>query len=123
MATVKTHGGLSVSAQDGDLLTAVELDDCPYVCIQFGGTYNGTLSFQGSNDNSTWDSVCLNRADTATATVGVSSANNGSVAEVWEGIVPYKYFRVRMTSLSSGSVTGTIVRKPIQAVPIRAAAS
>lgn len=118
MAAPKIHPSLTAGSLDDDLLESVKLDENTYVCVQIAGTYSGTISFQGSNDNSTWDAVVLNRTDDATAAVAASTT---STNVAYDGVVPYAYFRVRMTSYSSGTATGAVVRKQVFAPPSRVA--
>ena len=118
MAAPKLTKGCSAGALNADFLASTPLDEHDYVCVQIAGTYSGTISFQGSNDDSTWDAVVLNRSDDATGAVAASTTAS---SVVYDGVVPYAYFRVRMTSYSSGTATGAVVRKQVFAPPSRVA--
>src|SRR5260221_168019 len=75
------------------------------MCIQITGTWSGTLTFQGSNDNVNFNSIELSTP--IPTTVGYSTAT--SVNGAFIGLLAYRYLRVRMTAFTSNtSLVGTL---------------
>jgi hypothetical protein len=99
---VDEYGGFAAGAVNADLIPAFDTGAFREAVLQVTGTFSGTLTFQGSNDNVNFVSL------------GAVSATNGaftnSAAAAGMFIVPLsvKFFRVRMTSYVSGVAYGTI---------------
>lgn len=72
---------------------------------------SSTITFQGSNDNSTWVSLGLNRADNITTTGGGTGNvyTSTTATGVWYGALNCRYFRLNVTGIVSGTTAGTIV--------------
>lgn len=89
-------------ATDEDLIAAIDLTSLGYraVNIQIKGTWTGTVTFQGSNDNFTTVDNVLSYSPTA-GTWATSTTANGTF------IIPSLYgkIRVRLTSAGSGTVS------------------
>lgn len=103
----------SGSALNADL---VSVDCSAYrgVNFQITGTWSGTLSFQVSNDNTTWYNIALSSSNATSASVTASNANI-----ICHGATNgYNYFRIRLTAYTSGTafVTGFLIREVITPV-------
>lgn len=74
------------------------------VAATLGGTFSGTLQFEGSGDNaSTWVSVA------ATPSSGGSSVTSATGTGTWQiQSGGYTYLRIRCSTYSSGTVTATL---------------
>lgn len=90
----------AVSAANSDLFS-VATGTSTYFSVQLTGTWVGTVTFQASNDNSTWYS-------TAAISVGSGAYVNTATA-VGMYYIPAtgKYIRARVTAYTSGSVTAS----------------
>jgi hypothetical protein len=93
---------LSAGALNADLVPTTDVSQFSVVSVQTGGTFSGTLTFQGSNDNTNWSNVLLNNV----ASVGAPVASTTSSGILYTGAGPFRYFRVRMTAYTSGTATG-----------------
>ena len=96
--------GLSANALNADLVPSTDVSAYRWLSLQIDGTWSGTLSFQGSNDNTTWFATGLvDVTDTVITNRTVTTTNR-----LVYGPTNCKYVRVRMTAYSSGSATGTL---------------
>jgi hypothetical protein len=77
------------------------------VRVALAGSWSGTCTFQASNDGSTWYSQVLNGGNTGSPTP--TAVNAGSADQIYSGNLYGQYFRVTMSSYTSGTATGTIV--------------
>jgi hypothetical protein len=93
----------SVSALNGDLVASLLVDEYKWFSLQITGTWVGTVSFQGSNDNTNWVSITVANAASTTAVVQSTTING-----LFSGALSYRYLRVRMTSYTSGTATGAL---------------
>lgn len=66
---------------------------------------SSTINFQGSNDNTNWVAVGLTSA--ASAATEVNGTTSASL--IYHGGLPYRYFRLNVTGIASGTTAGTIV--------------
>lgn len=92
----------SVTIVDNDIIGALDVSTYKFVSLQLTGTWAGTVSFQGSNDNGTfYDMTVQDPSALATPYVKTMTAN---------GVIKipciFKFLRVRVTAYTSGSVTG-----------------
>jgi len=90
----------SASALNADTVASTDVSAYRFVSIQLYGTFSGTLSPQGSNDNSNWFAVPV---------VNVTSQANGmsySFNSLGMYVLPvtFKYFRLRCTAYTSGTL-------------------
>lgn len=92
----------SAGALNADLIASTNVSDYRYVSVQIQGTFVGTLTFQGSNDNTTFVSIPLVPITTPAGVPAITTTTTG----IWIGPVAFKYFRVRMTLYTSGTATG-----------------
>lgn len=84
----------------GDLIS-VDCTNYRSVSVQLTGTWTGTVSFQGSNDNSTWYNAYGQNVNTLAQVAAVTA--NG----LYLFGLGYAYFRVRFTTATSGTVACT----------------
>jgi len=95
----------NVSALNGDLYAATDVTGYKSFYIQLTGTWSGTVSFQGSNDNTNWTNVAV----LSLATNSGQTQNSATGNALYMGQITFKYMRVRVTSYSSGTVAGAMV--------------
>lgn len=75
---------------------------------------SSTVTFQGSNDNTNWVSVgLLSSASVGGTVAAVSSTATG----IFNGSLPYRYFRLNVTGIVSGTTAGTIEFKSTPLAP------
>ena len=103
--TYKEVGSLSAGSLNADLVTSTDVSGYSTFVLQVAGTWVGTLTLQGSNDNANFVSV-----------YGVWISNTQPVLTmtsngIMTGSCNFRYFRVRMTAYTSGSATGTLELK------------
>jgi hypothetical protein len=92
-----------VTAVNNDILASFDTEDYKYVSLQLTGTWVGTVEFQGSNDNGTFENIVVQNTGVVLEPYVLSMTVNGGVKIP----VLFKFLRVRVTSYTSGSVTGT----------------
>jgi hypothetical protein len=92
-----------VNVVGNDIISSLDVTEYKFISLQLTGTWVGTVSFQGSNDNGTFYDIVSQDATTTT------SPYSASVTEIGLVKIPvtYKFFRVRATAYTSGTVTGT----------------
>ena len=93
-----------VNGINTDLFPSTDVSAYKWLSLQIAGTWSGTLTFQGSNDNVNFQSVVL-----STLAANPTSATNTTSNNIFFGTVSYRYLRVRMTSFTSNtSLVGTL---------------
>ena len=92
-----------VTAEDNDIISSVDVTEYKFISLQLTGTWVGTISFQGSNDNGTFYNIVA-QDTTSTSSPFSATTTAGGLVKI---PVAYKYFRARVTSYTSGTVTGT----------------
>jgi hypothetical protein len=99
------QASLSAGSLNADLVPSTDVSAYKWLSLHINANaYSGTLTFQGSNDNTNWTNVNLyggtglNNAATTTTSTNV----------IFTGPVFFRYFRVRMTSYTSGTAQGTL---------------
>ena len=107
----KEIGSLTAGALNADLVPSTDVSGYSTFALQVAGTWVGTLTLQGSNDNANFVSV-LGTWSGNTQPVS-TMASNGIIT----GSCNFRYFRVRMTSYSSGTATGTLELKTVPFAP------
>lgn len=107
---------LSAGSLNADFVPSTDVSAFAHLSIQVEGTYSGTLSFQWSNDNTNFHPLLLSRIDTESwAVTGTSTSTSGIGYQTG---ISFRYLRIRMTSYSSGTATGTLfLRSVSSAVP------
>lgn len=99
----KEVAALTAGSLNVDLVTSTDVSFFKSFGIQMTGTWVGTLSFQGSNNNSDWNEIfCWSPNNTQPIT---SSTVNG----LYTGSIYYKYLRIHMTSYTSGTANGVLM--------------
>lgn len=101
--TVAEQASLSAGSLNADLVPSTDVSLYRWASLQITGTWSGTISFQGSNDNSNFNSVSVNNLGSAVSLVQTTTSNN-----IFAIPISYKYLRIRMTSYSSGTANGTL---------------
>ncbi len=97
------QANLSAGALNADLVASTDVSAYKSFGLQILGTWTGTLTFQYSNDNSNFTSLACWNLQGGTGTLSNTTVNMG----VYGNIV-FRYLRVRMTSYTSGTATGTL---------------
>lgn len=97
------QASLTAGSLNADLVASTDVSAYRQWSLQIQGTFSGTLSFQGSNDNTNFVSV------TAVTPSGQKATGaTGSSGVIYGGPVQFRYLRVRMTAYTSGTATGTL---------------
>lgn len=108
----------SASGSASSVITAispVDVSNASIVALQVQGTFNLTLSFEASNDNVSWFAVQMSRIDSQGSQL--VSQQPGSNQTIFTCQVAFRYFRVRVSSYSSGTVNLVLVALNNQAIP------
>src|SRR5260221_9381806 len=112
-ANVPVKGGfteqasLTAGSLNADLVPSTDVSAYRGLSLHINSNaYSGILTFQGSNDNTNWASVYLYRMDSPGYSVGSSTAVGTNIIMI--GGVNFRYFRVRMTTYTSGTAQGTL---------------
>ena len=96
-------GNLSAGSLNADLVSSLDVSNWKSAGLHINGSYSGTLSVQGSNDNSNFQAVFF--YDTATGSGGTTTTATNKLIMI---PLSFRYLRVRMTAYSSGAATGTL---------------
>ena len=92
-----------VTAVNNDVIASFDASAYKFVSFQLTGTWVGTVKFQGSNDNGTFEDIVVQNTGVVLEPYVLSMTANGGVKIP----VLFKWLRVRVTAYTSGSVTGT----------------
>jgi len=92
-----------VTVVNNDLIGSFDVSAYKFVSLQLTGSWVGTVSFQGSNDNGTFDSIVSQDIGVIDAPYVPDMSTNGMLKIP----ISYKYMRVRVTAFTSGTVEGT----------------
>lgn len=79
-----------------------------WVSLQTNGTFGATIVFECSNDAVNWVGVILSRPD-----LGSSASSTNAANTVWMGTIPARYFRLRCSAYSSGTVGAVVEIHPM----------
>lgn len=85
---------------------SIPVDDYDIFSIQITGTWVGTVTFQGSLDNSNWFPITMHNIDgtvTPAATIASAGTNVNGVYNKQTG-AGLLYFRLNMTAYTSGTL-------------------
>src|SRR5260221_8271478 len=112
-ANVPVKGGfveqasLTAGSLNADLVPSTDVSAYKGLSLHINtNAYSGTLTIQSSNDNTNWISTYLYRVDLPGYSVGSSTAVGTNIIMI--GGVNFRYFRVRMTTYTSGTAQGTL---------------
>jgi hypothetical protein len=108
--TLSTAGDLasisgSGAALNADLVTTVDTSNYQTALIQLTGTFNAVVTFQGSVEDNPTNWITLLSISAATGNVGTTANATG----LYYVPLTCKWFRVRVTSYTSGTVNSTAV--------------
>lgn len=99
-----------VSANNSDIMS-LDVSAYRWLSVQMTGTFTGsTITVQGSNDNTTWYSIVLQRIDASNTTAATMNALGQCLA----GPINTRYLRVRTTGYGTGTVNAVL---ELSAVP------
>lgn len=93
----------SAGSLNADIVAAIDIEGYSAVELQITGTWVGTLTFQGSNNNIDFISVLATDISNATNSPITFTTSNG----IFYIPTNFRYFRCRMTSYTSGTATST----------------
>jgi hypothetical protein len=93
----------SASANSTDLVASTDVRAYKSWSLQLAGTFSATVRVQGSNDNSNWQDI----VGMQLGTTSPSYTTTFGTTNIWIGPVVTRYIRVRTTSYTSGTATGT----------------
>ena len=93
---------LTAGSLNADLIASTDVTNYRFGSINVAGTWSGTISVQGSHDNSTFFAVTITGNDgsyTANGTFTTNAIKNFAIY--------FRYLRIRMTAYVSGTATAT----------------
>jgi hypothetical protein len=90
----------NVSAVNDDLIASLDVAEYKFISLQLTGTWEATVTFQGSNDGGTFYNIVTSNPSGGQA-VGESSTTVNRLVKV---PTIYKFVRVRVTAYTSGIV-------------------
>lgn len=96
-------------------IDAVDVSNASIIALQVQGTFNLTLTFEASNNNTNWFAVQMSRIDNQGGSL--VSQQPGSNQTIFTAPVGFRYFRVRVSAYSSGTANLTLVALNNQAIP------
>lgn len=102
--TLSLSGSASASSASGNLIAETDAGDYRWVSVVLAGTFNATSSFEQSNDNASWYPLPLARTDAISV---FPSSTLGTAGQPVAGPLTMRYFRARVSSYVSGTVTAT----------------
>ena len=91
------------SAVGEDILGSIDVTEYKFISLQLTGTWEGVVTFQGSNDDGAFYDIVGQDVTSLTSPYSASTSVNG----LFKIPVLYKWFRARVTTYTSGTVTGT----------------
>jgi len=92
----------SVTAINNDLIASLDVSAYKFVSLQLIGTWEGTVQFQGSNDNGTFVPLTVQNMGVILSPYVLSATEKG----IFTVPISMKFLRVRVTAFTSGSVQG-----------------
>lgn len=94
---------LSAGSLNAFLLPSTDVGNYQSFSIRITGAWSGQLTFQGSNDNTNWSNT-----DTILWGDGTNISTTSGSSEGRYGGLPFRYFRIQMTSYSSGTANAVV---------------
>lgn len=92
-----------VTVVNNDIFASTDVSAYKYISLQLTGTWVGTVRFQGSNNNGTFEDIVVQNTGVVLEPYVTSLTANAGVKIP----VLFKFLRIRVTAYTSGSVTGT----------------
>jgi len=89
-----------VTAVDNDIISSIDVTEYKTISLQLTGVWEGTVTFQGSNDNGTFYDIVAQDVTSLTSPYSIDTTTNG----LFNVPVVYKHFRARLTTFISGTV-------------------
>lgn len=89
-------------------IPSTDVRDWGAVALQITGTFVATNTFEGSNDGATWVPTSLQSISTPTTGPVTSTGSTG----IFVGMLPFRFFRVRISAYTSGTVSALAEFKP-----------
>lgn len=96
-ASVTTN---EATAQNEFVLPSTDSEEFKFISIQLKGTWVGTVTFQGSNDNTTFYDVAT--SDPSSVNTGASSVTSNQIVKI---PILFKYCRAIVSSYTSGTIS------------------
>jgi hypothetical protein len=100
---------LSVSPAGGPALEVLQYRSVGFHIITGAGA-GGSIIFEGSNDGANWASLYFYESANANAAPIATVTMSASASRLFLGPLPYRFFRIRVTSALSGGPTQAIAR-------------
>lgn len=92
-----------VTVVNNDIFASTDVSAYKYISLQLTGTWAGTVKFQGSNNNGTFEDIVVQNTGSVLEPYVTSLTANAGVKIP----VLFKFLRIRVTAYTSGSITGT----------------
>lgn len=96
------------AALNADVIASTDVSGYQTITVQLSGTWSGAVRAQFSNDNSTFTDAVFFDPQSPSTGAQLTMVSNGLRTFQVMG----QYFRLRVTSYSSGTVTGTVLLAP-----------
>ena len=90
----------SATALNEFVVNSIDAEEYSFISIQLTGTWEATVIFEGSNDNTTYYSIAT--TDPAASATGQTTATNNRIVKV---PVLTKYIRARVSAYTSGTIS------------------
>jgi hypothetical protein len=96
---------LTAGSLNADLVPSTDVSAYKWWSLHINANaYSGTITFQGSNDNSGWISI---EAESVSA-VTTMATTVAAASVMYVGQAMFRYLRIRMTAYASGAAQGTL---------------
>jgi hypothetical protein len=94
---------LTAGALNADLVPATDVSAYKWFSLHVTGTWSGTLTVQGSNDN-------INFTNAFIFSVAPNGSFNANITSngIYNGPINFRYLRVHMTAYTSGTANGVL---------------
>jgi hypothetical protein len=93
----------TVSVVNNDIIPSIDVSAYKYVSLQLTTVTDATITFQGSNDNGDFDSIVSQDLGEISSPYTSTATTTG----IFKIPTSYKWLRVRVTVIGSGTVAGT----------------
>lgn len=96
---------ISYSVTANNAAFSQDVSNYRWISIQTVTMGSGTLTFQGSNDNTNWSSVALQQPQNMSNVPAISTSSAG---QLWAGPLQFRYFRGNVSGYTTGTIAGTV---------------